>query len=112
MADFAAPADRSRSIWGTLALVLTAISILGFILLALGDALNWQGFSEEDESTTGGDESWIGFSLGAILALITGVVAFLRGRRRQGSADTRAGQIAIGWFVVAVVLTAIFASVT
>jgi hypothetical protein len=110
MADRAAHTGRRRSIWGTAALVLTALSILGFILLAVGDAANWSGFSEEDESTTGGDASWISFSLGAILALIIGVIAFVQGRRRRRASDTRAGQIAIGWFVVAVLLTAIFAS--
>ena len=112
MADFAAPADRSRSIWGTLALVLTAISILGFILLALGDALNWQGFSEEDASSAAGDASWIAFSLGGILALVTGLIAFLRGRRNGNAADRQAGQVGIGWFVVAVILSAIVAALT
>jgi amino acid transporter len=110
MADFTAPAASRRSVWGTAAVALTALSILGFLLLAVGDAANWRGFSEEDESTTAGDASWICFSLGAILALITGLIAFLRGRRRNRPADTRAGQIGIAWFVVAVILTAIFAS--
>ncbi len=111
MTDYAAPSPRGRSIWGTVALALTALSVLGFVLLAVGDAVDWEGFSEDEEDTTFGDASWISFSLGAILALITGVVAFLRGRRRRRVADTRAGQIAIGWFVFAVVLTAIFAAV-
>jgi hypothetical protein len=101
--------DR-RSLWGTLAVTLTALSILGFVLLAVGDAANWEGFSEDEEGTALADASWICFSLGAILALITGLVAFLRGRRRNHGADTRAGRVGIAWFVVAVILTALFAS--
>ena len=111
MAELTGPAKSRRSIRGTVALALTALSVLGFILLAVGDAADWRGFSEDDESTAAGDASWISFALGAILALIAGLIAFLRARRTDNEADTRAGRIAIGWFVLAVILTAVFASV-
>jgi len=110
MADHAASTGQRRSIWGTAALVLTALSFLGFILLAVGDAAEWNGFSEDDEDSTLGDAAWISFSLGAILALIMGLAAFVQGRRRRRVPDKRAGEVAIGWFAVAVVLTALFAA--
>jgi len=106
------PSEHRRSVWGTVALTLTVLSILGFVLLAVGDAAGWEGFSEDEEGTALADASWICFSLGAILALVTGLVAFLRGRRSNHDADTRAGRAAIAWFVVAVILTAVFASVS
>jgi hypothetical protein len=37
---------------------------VGFVLLAVGDAAGWEGFSEDEEGTALADASWICFSLG------------------------------------------------
>jgi hypothetical protein len=94
-----------RSALGTIALVLTAISVLGLAALLIGDLAGAKGFGETEESTAA-DMSWVSFSLGGILALVTGIVAWLLGRNRGRSGDIQAGKIAVGWFVVAVLITA------
>lgn len=70
-----------RSTLGTIALLLTAISVLG---------------AADEESSTLADTSWLSFSLGGILALVTGIAAWLLGRNRGRSADIQAGKIAVG----------------
>ena len=47
------------------------------------------------------------FALGGLLALVTGVIAWIRGRSRGLLGDVRAGQMAVGWVVVAVLLSLI-----
>ena len=96
-----------RSTLGTIALVLTAISVLGLAALLIGDAAGVKGFNNTDESTLA-DMSWVSFSLGGILALVTGIVAWLLGRNHGRSGDIQAGKIAVGWFVLAVLIVAVF----
>ena len=95
-----------RSTLGTIALVLTAISVLGLAALLIGDVAGAKGFGNTDESTLA-DMSWVSFSLGGILALVTGIVAWLLGRNRGRSGDIQAGKIAVGWFVLAVLIVAV-----
>lgn len=104
---------HERSALGKVALGLVALSAVGFVLLMVGDIAGWNGFTEGDEnSSAAGDLSWFTFSIGAIVALITGVVAWVRGRRAHRDGDVRAGQIAVGYFVFAVIAVAIVSSVT
>ena len=42
-----------------------------------------------------------------ILAVVAGIVAWLLGRSRGRSGDVQAGQIAVGWFVLAVLIVAV-----
>ena len=95
-----------RSTLGTIALVLTAISVLGLAALLIGDVAGAKGFGNTDESTLA-DMSWVSFSLGGMLALVTGIVAWLLGRNRGRSGDIQAGKIAVGWFVLAVLIVAL-----
>lgn len=95
-----------RSTLGTIALVLTAISVLGLAALLIGDVAGAKGFGNTDESTLA-DMSWVSFSLGGILAPVTGIVAWLLGRNRGRSGDIQAGKIAVGWFVLAVLIVAV-----
>lgn len=98
-------ADR-RSTLGTVALVLTAISVLGLAGLLIGDLAGAEGFADDEDSALA-DTSWVCFSLGGILALVTGVVAWLRGRNRGRSRDVQAGKIAVGWFVLAILISVV-----
>ena len=98
----------SRSALGTLALLLTVISIIAFVILVIGSIADWKGFSEDpDDNSTFADIDWITFSLGGLLALITGIAAWIRGRRRGFGGDVRAGQMAVGWVVLAIMLSLI-----
>ena len=100
-----------RSALGTLALALTALSIVGFVLLAIGSIADWKGFSEDpDDNSTFADVVWSTFALAGILALITGVVAWIRGRSHGLLGDVRAGQIAVAWVVIAIVLSVIISA--
>jgi len=84
-----------RSTLGMIALLLTAISVLGAAALLIGDLVGAAGFADEESSTLA-DTSWLSFSLGGILALVTGIAAWLLGRNRGRSADIQAGKIAVG----------------
>lgn len=103
--------DRStsgRSALGSLVLALTALSIIGFVVLVIGSIADWKGFSDDpDDESTFADIVWITFSLGGLLALVAGIVAWVRGRTRRLTGDVRAGQMAVGWVVFAIVASVI-----
>lgn len=106
----AAPARSAdqRSALGTIALVLTALSVVGFVILILGSIADWKGFSEdESDVSTFADVVWSTFALSGILALIIGIVAIVRGRRGL-LGDLRAGQVAVGWVVLAIAVSVIW----
>jgi hypothetical protein len=79
-----------RSALGTAAVVLAAISVLGLAALLIGDLAGAKGFGDTEESTLA-NTSWVAFSLGGILALVTGIVAWLLGRRGR-TGDVQAGR--------------------
>ena len=103
--------DRSasyRSVLGTIALALTAVSVIGFVILAIGSIAEWRGFSDDpNDNSTFADIVWTSFALGGLLALLAGIVAWVRGRSRRLGGDVRAGQMAVGWVVVALILSVI-----
>ena len=97
-----------RSTLGTIALALTILSVIAFVVLVIGSIADWKGFSDDpDDNSAFADIDWITFALGGLLALITGVIAWIRGRSRGLLGDVRAGQIAAGWVVFAVLLSLI-----
>ncbi|MEA2408881.1 MAG: hypothetical protein QOE69_3000 [Thermoleophilaceae bacterium] len=103
--------SAGRSALGSLALALTVISVIGFVVLAIGSIADWKGFSDDpDDTSTFADVVWITFSLGGLLALIVGVIAWIRGRARDLVDDIRAGKTAVGWVAVAIVLSFIFSA--
>ena len=100
-----------RSALGTIALVLAAISFAGLVLLLLGSVLDWKGFSEDpNDNSAFADIVWSTFALGGILALIAGIVAWVRGRGRGVRGDVRAGQTAVGWVILALILSVIISA--
>jgi hypothetical protein len=104
----ASPAGR-RSRLATAVLALTALSTLAFLVLVLGSLLDWSGFTSDagDESTFA-DVTWSTFALAGLLGLVLGLVAWLRGHRREDLGDIHAGQVAIGWLVCAIAISAIW----
>jgi hypothetical protein len=106
-----AATHSARSTLGTIALVLTAISVIGFILLLAGDLAGWKGFSDdESDVSTFADVVWSTFALGGILALLTGIAAWLRGRSANAG-DVSAGRTAVGWFALALLISVIWSVV-
>ena len=101
-----------RSTLGTAALLFAAISAVALVLMIVLDIAGVEGFSSDNESTAAADATWMCFSLGALLALVVGLIAWVRARRRGPTGDVRAGQTAVGYFVLALVVTAISAAVT
>lgn len=105
------PNTGGRSALGSIAIALTAISVIGFVILVIGSIADWKGFSDDpDDNSTFADIVWTTFALGGLLALVTGIVAWLRGRARRMPGDVRAGQTAVGWVVFAIVLSVIVAA--
>lgn len=103
MADITESRDlRRRSILGTSAIAVAVISALAFIGLVVGALAGMKGFEEGEDATLVGSVLWVTFSIGAIVALIVGLIAFFVGRGKHRNADRRAGLLAIGWFAVAV----------
>jgi hypothetical protein len=50
------------------------------------------------------------FALGGLAALLCGIAAWSRGSRRERLADVRAGQLAVGWFVLALGVSVIWSA--
>jgi hypothetical protein len=103
---------RGRSPLGLLALAVAAISALGIVIILIGIALDIEGAREGEEGSVIFEIAWLSFLLGAIASLILGAVALLLGRRRDEPDTTRAGGIALGWFVIALVIFLIAAVLT
>ena len=97
-----------RSALGSLALALTVVSVIAFVILVVGSIADWKGFSDDpDDESTFADIVWTTFALGGLLALITGLIAWVRARRRGPAGDIRAGQTAAAWVVIAIVISLI-----
>ncbi len=103
--------QRGRSALGTVAVVAAVVSAIGLVVMIGGSVLDVEGFSSDtDDNATAANLAWGAFSLGAIVALGTGIATWISGSRQSRHEDVRAGQLAIGYLVVAVVLTAIAAA--
>lgn len=92
-------AARRRSPWGTIALIAAAISGLALAVLLVGNVAGIEGANGDDEIWNVG---WIVFTWGAVITLISGAVAYLRGRGRN-AADESAGKLSLGYLAVAAV---------
>ena len=109
MAAVPEPAHR-RSTLARVIPVIVGISVLGFLVLVIGDIAGAEGTDEGDEGRAVFDIAWACFSLGAIIALIAGIVALVTGRRRAAPDDERAGKLGVGYFLLAAIATAITAA--
>jgi uncharacterized membrane protein len=104
------PTDQ-RSRLGRITVTLVVLSAVGMVLLIVGSIAGWKGFSEdENDVSTFADIVWSTFALAGILALVTGVVAWVRGRRSGGLGDVRAGQLAVAWVALAIAVSAIWSA--
>jgi len=98
------------SVIGRVAIAASVASFIGFLILFVGNIAGIEGAEEGEDGSVIFDIAWICFSLGAIIALITGLLAFFQGRRRGHEGTKRAGRLALMYFALAVVIMAIVAS--
>lgn len=83
--------------------VLVGISLVGMLVLIIGDLAN----ATPDEGNTSNwwmDIAWLCFSIGGILALVTGILALVRSRNDGTSPERRAGMLGVGWFLLAIII--------
>jgi uncharacterized membrane protein len=95
---------RGRSLLGSLAVAVAAISAVGLVIILIGIALDVEGAREGEEGSVIFEIAWWSFFFGAIASLILGAAALLLGRRRGEPDTARAGGIALGWFGIALVI--------
>jgi len=93
-----------RTPLATTALAAAAVSALGIIIILVGIVLDIEGAREGEEGSVLFEIAWGAFLLGAIASLILGVAALLVGRRRDEPGTARAGTIALGWFMISIVI--------
>lgn len=80
-------------------MALVAISVIAFVVLVIGSIVDWKGFSDDpDDESTFADIVWSTFAVGGLIALVLGIVAWLRGRSRAIAGDVCASQApSPGW---------------
>lgn len=101
-----------RSTAGTAALLFAAVSAVALVIMIIASSAGVEGFTSDGVSTPVADTTWLCFSVGALLALVVGIFAWLRGRRRHLVEDVRAGQIAVGYVVLALISMVVSAALT
>lgn len=107
----AGPTAR-RTILAQVTLAVVALSVLAMLVMVVGNVAGWKGFSEsETDNSAVADAIWITFSLGMIVALILGIVTFVRSRSGGRGADRMAGIAGMAWFGIAIVLIAIVSAI-
>ena len=109
MTDLEYPAPRERmkaASWGVLPVALALASVVGLATLFILDSADYAQRGIWD------DVSWVMFSLGGILAFMTGTTAYVVGRRRRENRTMRMGTIGVAWFATAVLLVVIWEAVS
>jgi hypothetical protein len=102
----ARPARRTRgSMLGQIALVATVLSLAGMVIQLVGSAMEADGFTDDIRSQSAlADIAWLTFSVGGLVALGTGIAAWVRGHTSRSMFDVRAGQAAVAYVVIALLL--------
>ena len=98
------PAVRERTTLATVVLGVTGLSAIGFVGSMVGHLADWKGFDNGGESTAAGSTFWFLFFFAGIAALVLGVVALAKSGRHGPVSERRAGQLAVGYVVVTVLL--------
>jgi formate-dependent nitrite reductase membrane component NrfD len=100
------PATEKASVLARIAIATTVLSIAGMAALFIGSAMGANGFTD-DTSSAAANIAWLCFSVGALVALATGIAALVRGRLRRSRPDLRAGMIAVAYFVIAAAIVVV-----
>jgi hypothetical protein len=102
----ARPARTTRgSMLGQIALVATVLSLAGMVVQVVGSAMEADGFTDVSTSQSAlADIAWLTFAVGGLVALCTGIAAWARGHTSRSLFDVRAGQTAVAYVVIALLL--------
>jgi hypothetical protein len=103
-----APEVTGRSALAKAVLLLLAVSAVGFVVSLIGEIANWKGFDNGGESTVAGSTFWFMYFFGGIAALVTGVIALVRGLRGGPASERQVGTWAIAYAIGSVAFIAIF----
>jgi len=96
--------QRSRSLLGTTALVLAAVSAIGLVSLVIGHILDPNHFSSDSKKEGTLDSVFFFMYFPClVLAALTGVAAWIVGRRSRHAGDVQAGMIALGYVVIGII---------
>ena len=98
------PAVRERTVFASIVLAVTGLSAIGFVGSMVGHLADWKGFDNGGESTAAGSTFWMLYFLGGLAALVLGVVALAKAWRHGPAYERRAGQLALAYVVVSVLL--------
>jgi hypothetical protein len=104
MTDLTASTTRERTTLATIVLAVTGLSAIGFVVSMVGHIANWNGFDDGGESTAAGDTFWLMYFLAGIAALVLGGVALAKAWRNGPASERSAGQLAVAYAVVSVLL--------
>ena len=105
--DYPTPSGRMRAAsWGVVPVALALASVIGLATLFILEAADYAQKGVWD------DVSWVMFSLGGILAFVTGTAAYVVGRRRRENRTMRMGTIGVAWFATAVLIVVIWEAVS
>jgi hypothetical protein len=101
-----APNERSKkAAWSVIPIAVTAISVVGFLAGAALYPLDY------DEGGVWDDIFFAMLALGWMAALVTGLFAWIMGRRSGNAQVTRSGVIALTWFGLVLIIEGIHQAV-
>jgi hypothetical protein len=99
------PEPTSRATWALIPVAFTAVSAVGF----LGGLLLYP--LDYEEEGVWDDVFFALLALGWIAAFVSGLLAYVIGRRSRNRRAKRVGLIALGWFVLVLVIESIHQAV-
>ena len=106
--EYPAPRERTRAAsWDVIPVALALASVIGLATLFILEAADYA-----QQKGMWDDVSWVMFSLGGILAFVTGTAAYVVGRRRRENRTMRMGTIGVAWFATAVLIVVIWEAVS
>lgn len=105
--EYSVPRKQEKALsWRFVPVALGLASLIGLVMLLILEASDY---------ATGGvwdDVFWVMFSLGGILALLTGVIVYVVGRKRRDHQAMRMGIVGPAWFVIALLIVVIVEAVS
>jgi peptidoglycan/LPS O-acetylase OafA/YrhL len=105
--EYPAPRERTKAAsWDVVPVALALASVLGLATLFILGAAGY------DDDGVWSDVFWQMFSLGGVLAFLTGAAAYLVGRRRREKRAMRMGTVGVAWFAIAVLVVVIWEAVS
>jgi peptidoglycan/LPS O-acetylase OafA/YrhL len=104
--EYPTPSERTRAAsWDPVPVALALASVIGLAMLFFFGAAGY-------DDGVWGDVFWQMFSLGGVLAFLTGAAAYVVGRGRRENQTKRMGTVGVAWFAIAVLIVVIWEAVS